>query len=100
MRTYTLESVEKKIFNCRQFISRAKRKENLLASLLKIREDLLSPENEQKNLDRVEKMKKDIARMEASIERAKEEKELRENLEKAFPAEEPASGIGAKFLND
>lgn len=85
MRTYTLESVEKKIVNVKQFIRRAAKKQDQLFILEKIRDNLLSPENEQKNLDRVEQMKKDIARMEDSIQRAKEEKERRENLEKAFP---------------
>lgn len=89
MRTYTLESVEKKIVNAKQFIRRAAKKEVQLVLLEKIRTDLLSPENEQKNLDRVDQMKLDIARLESSIARAKEEKEHRENLETAFPADLP-----------
>lgn len=85
MRTYTLESVENKIANFKAFIRRAEKKEDQLFILEKIREDLLSPENEQKNVDRLDSMKADIARLEASIARAKEEKEHRENLENAFP---------------
>lgn len=70
MRTYTLESVEKKIANVRQFIRRAAKKENLLFVLEKIRDDLLSPENAEKAILVLDRKRKEMARLEATISAA------------------------------
>ena len=70
-RTYTLESVEAKIENVSKFIRRADKKKIQLASLLVIRAGLLSPENLVKAETRLERMQKDIARLEASVKASK-----------------------------
>lgn len=81
MRTYTLESVEKKIANFKAFIRRAEKKEAELVKLVAIREKLLSPENLEKQETRLERMQREIARLEASVAAGKALQEERANTE-------------------
>ena len=67
MRTYTLDSVEAKIANINQFLRRAAKKQFRLESLLKIRDNLLSPENAEKAVAALDRKRAEMARLEATI---------------------------------
>lgn len=67
MRTYTLESVERKITNINQFLDRAAKKQFQLGNLLKIRDNLLSPENAEKAVEALDRKRKEMARLETTI---------------------------------
>lgn len=88
MRTYTLKSVEAKITNINQFLGRAAKKQFQLGNLLKIRDNLLSPENAEKAVKALDRKRKEMARLEATIALARANGTLPETEETEDEAEE------------
>lgn len=97
MRTYTLESVSAKIANFEAFIVRAEAKKAKLPGLRAIRDGILSPENLVKAESRLERQKREIARLEASI---KASKAIQEEKAEAENGENPVGWETAETENE